>query len=302
MQSLDTDELANLIDEYMLTCAVEGKSPFTLKNYHRTLHRFLDYARGSEVTNARFIILNYLASMSTLRPSSRNTLFRQTKALFSWALEMRLVDSNPFDGLKNVRIPETIKVPFTPDDLRLLLNAASGSSGRATRDRAMIMVLIDTGMRLGELVGVRYEDIDFDSRRIIVKKAKGGHDRIVPFASRCSLALRQYIEVRSTRPGPLFLKSDTRGNLISGSALAAAGVRGALARVGDKAGVENVFPHRFRHSYATWATRNNARELDLQHLMGHRSPEMVRRYTRTYRSEQAAERHRDFSPGDQLMV
>jgi len=301
MQTLDVDELANLITEYLLICEVEGKSPFTLLNYRRALHRFLSYARNSEVTNARFIVLNYLASLNHLRPSSRNTFFRQTKALFSWAVKMDLMDSNPFDGLKNVRIPETIKSPFTSVDLRRMLKATSGSSDREIRDTAIIMCLIDTGLRLGELVGIKYEDIDFNTGRITIRKGKGGSDRVVPFASQCSLALRRYLIIRSDASGPFFWKSSPMGELIRGSALAPAGVRAALLRVGEKAGVANVYPHRFRHSYATWAIRSNAREIDVQHLLGHRSPDMIRRYTHTYRSEQAAERHREFSPGNRLV-
>jgi integrase len=302
MQTLDVDELANLITEYLLICEVEGKSPFTLINYRRALYRFLNYARSSEVTNARFIILNYLVSLNHLQPSSRNTFFRQTKALFSWAVEMALIDSNPFDGLKNVRIPETIKVPFTSVDVRQMLRATAGSSDREIRDTAIIMCLIDTGLRLGELVGIKFENIDFYPGRITVRKAKGGNDRVVPFASQCSLALRRYLAIRSNTSGPLFWKSNPMGNLIQHSMLAPSGVRAALSRVGDKAGVENVYPHRFRHSYATWAIRSNAREIDIQHLLGHRSPDMIRRYTRTYRSEQAAERHSEFSPGNRLMI
>lgn len=302
MQTLDVDELANLITEYLLICEVEGKSPFTLLNYRRALHRFLNYARSSEVTNARFIVLNYLASLNHLRPSSRNTFFRQTKGLFTWAIDMALIDSNPFDGLKNVRIPETIKVPFTSVDLLKMLRTTAGASDREIRDTAIIMCLIDTGLRLSEIVGVKYEDIDFDSCRITVKKAKGGNDRVVPFASQCALAMRRYLVIRSDASGPFFWKSNPTGSLMHGSALANAGVRSALMRVGEKAGVENVYPHRFRHSYATWAIRSNAREIDVQHLLGHRSPDMIRRYTRTYRSEQAAERHSEFSPGNRLVL
>jgi site-specific recombinase XerD len=302
MQTLDVDELARLITEYLLVCEVEGKSPHTLKNYRHSLYRFLKYARNSEITNARFIILNYLVSLNHLQPSSRNTLFRQTKALFTWAVDMEFTDFNPFDGLKNIRVPETIKSPFTSDDIRQMLKVTAGSSDREIRDMAIIMCLIDTGVRLGELVGINLQDIDFHSGRITIRKAKGGNDRVVPFASHSSRALRQYVVIRSYVPGPFFWKSTPMGSLIPNSPLAPAGVRAALIRVGDKAGVENVYPHRFRHSYATWAIRSNAREIDVQHLLGHRSPDMIRRYTRTYRSEQAAERHSEFSPGNRLLL
>ena len=73
-----------------------------------------------------------------------------------------------------------------------------------------------------------------------------------------------------------------------------------FTRHGLKAGVSQVNPHRFRHTFATWAIRVNARELDVQYLLGHSSPMMVRRYSATYDSEQAAAAHATFSPAMQL--
>ena len=73
-----------------------------------------------------------------------------------------------------------------------------------------------------------------------------------------------------------------------------------FTRHGLRAGVSQVNPHRFRHTFATWAIRVNARELDVQYLLGHSSPMMVRRYSATYDSEQAAKAHAAFSPAMQL--
>ena len=67
------------------------------------------------------------------------------------------------------------------------------------------------------------------------------------------------------------------------------------------AGVAQANPHRFRHTFATWAIRASARELDVQYLLGHSSPMMVRRYSATYDSEQAASHHAAFSPAMQLL-
>ena len=75
-----------------------------------------------------------------------------------------------------------------------------------------------------------------------------------------------------------------------------------LSLLGRAAGVPRVHAHRFRHTFATWAIAHDARELDVQHLLGHISPDMVRRYSATYGSAQAAERHAAFSPGDQMLV
>ena len=82
----------------------------------------------------------------------------------------------------------------------------------------------------------------------------------------------------------------------------ASGCKHLLRRLGRAAGVPRVHAHRFRHTCATWAIAHDARELDVQHLPGHRSPEMVRRSSATYGSAQAAERHAAFSPGDEMLA
>ena len=82
----------------------------------------------------------------------------------------------------------------------------------------------------------------------------------------------------------------------------ASGFKQLLRRLGRAAGVPRVHAHRFRHTFATWAIAHDARELDVQHLLGHSSPEMVRRYSATYASAQAAERHAAFSPGDGMLA
>jgi integrase len=69
---------------------------------------------------------------------------------------------------------------------------------------------------------------------------------------------------------------------------------------GSLAGVEKVKVHRFRHRFATWAIENEARELDVQHLLGHSTPAMVRRYSATYDAEKAARAHERFSPADRM--
>ena len=113
-------------------------------------------------------------------------------------------------------------------------------------------------------------------------------------------ALRAYLDrFRGADDGPLFLTIERpkkpRGPMNKY-------LLGTLfTRLGKRAGV-HANPHRFRHTFAIWAIAHDAREFDVQHLLGHRSPEMVRCYSATYDSAQAAERHAAFSPGDGMLV
>ena len=103
-----------------------------------------------------------------------------------------------------------------------------------------------------------------------------------------------YLErFRGTEPGPLFLTC--RGQSLCRSAM-----RTIFQRLGREASVPKVHPHRFRHTFATWAIEQQAREIDVQFLLGHSTPAMLRRYTATYDAEKAAQTHALFSPADRL--
>jgi integrase len=114
---------------------------------------------------------------------------------------------------------------------------------------------------------------------------------VVRVGDEAMAALMNYIaNFRGTEPGPLFVTED-------GGPMSRNAVRVMLVRLGEKAGVRKVFPHRFRHTFATWAIEHEARELDVQYLLGHSTPAMVRRYSATYNSEKAAQAHVRWSPG-----
>ena len=166
----------------------------------------------------------------------------------------------------------------------------------------MIMTLLDTGLRCSELVQLDHEDLDLESKRIKVRFGKGNKQRVVPFADNCNEALETYLDVRGNKPGPLFYASNHHGALDIGRALKPNGLKQMLRRLGRKTGIKKVHAHRFRHTFATWAIEHDARELDVQYLLGHSTSDMVRRYSSNYRSEQAATRHVNFSPADQMFT
>ena len=125
--------------------------------------------------------------------------------------------------------------------------------------------------------------------------------RVVPFARRCQAALEAYRAVRGRTAGPLVWAVTGPGQLRPGVRLQPNGLKQLLRRRGRAAHVPRCHAHRFRHTFATWAIQQDARELDVQHLLGHAGPEMVRRYTASYRAEDAARRHARFSPADQML-
>ena len=301
----EMDTLAELIDLYLLRCKVEGKSPNTVRAYRWTLERFLTTLReqgAPERVDAieRDHIYAYLGRFTHLAADTRHRYFREVRCFFNWLVESGYLEQTPFRGVKNIRLPQRIVQPFSAEEVMRLL-AACVDQPVGLRNRAMVFTLLDTGLRCSEIIMLEIEDLDMDSQRLLVRFGKGNKQRVVPFAERCREAIGSYLALRGTGVGPLFVASSPRGQLKEGVALRPNGLKQMLRRLGSKTGIAKVHAHRFRHTFATWAIEHDAREIDVQYLLGHSSPDMVRRYSSSYGSEQAAQRHHRFSPGDQML-
>ena len=301
----DSLTLPALVGLYLLRCEVEGKSPRTIRAYSDTLRRFLavltessapDQASDIEASH----LYTYLGRFTHLSADTRHRYFREVRCFFNWLVDAGYIERTPFRGMRNVRLPQKIVQPFSAPEVNALLEACDGQI--ALRDRALILVLLDTGARCSEVVQLDLDDLDLGARRLRILHAKGNKQRVVSFAGRCEESLRAYLELRGEEPGPLFLASNGHGKLLSGQDIHTSGLRQMLARLKRKTGIPRVHAHRFRHTFATWAIQHDARELDVQYLLGHSSPDMVRRYSSSYRSEQAALRHARFSPADQMLA
>jgi integrase/recombinase XerC len=294
--------LRDQIEFYLLRCEVEGKSPNTVRAYSHTLRRFAQAVGDLEpAAIGPERLYDYLARFGHCTLETRHRYFRELRCFFNWLEARGRLADNPFRGMRNVRLPSRIVQPFTPAEITALL-AATAATPVGRRDRALVLTLLDTGARCSETVRLELADLNLDARRLRILHGKGNRQRVLPFAERCRDALLHYLELRGRGAGPLFVAANGGGALQGERPLASNGLKQMLRRLGRRAGVERVHAHRFRHTFATWAIQHEARELDVQYLLGHASPDMVRRYSSAYRSEQAAMRHHAFSPGDQMLA
>ena len=298
--------LEQLIELYLLRCDVEGRSPRTVAAYGETLRRFLAVCRDEGFPeDVRHIqpshLYTYLGRYTHHSPATRHRYFREVRCFFNWLVFADHLDTTPFASLRNVRVPQKIVQPFSREEVMELLGACDVGSQVGLRDRAMLMVLLDTGIRCSELVRLDLADLDLSERRMRILHTKGGKQRVVSFAGQCAQSLDAYLAVRAPGEGAFFWSAHDRW-LHPGVALQPNGLKQMLRRLGKRTGIAKVHAHRFRHTFATWAIEQDARELDVQHLLGHASPDMVRRYSATYNSEQAARRHVTFSPAERLAL
>lgn len=253
------------------------------------IRRFLDYLRAERGVSDR-TVHDYHAVLSSL---------------WSWAVDELGVE-NPVRQVPRPTFPAPVIVPFTRDEVDAMLKAARytgeywdrwGNTTKnrrptAIRDTAIILVLLDTGLRVSELCRMTLADYYAREKRLHVRHGKGNKRRVVYLGNNSSRALWRYTVKRKdeSEDAPL-IRTNT------GRPMDRNNVRHTLARIGDRAGVEGVHPHRFRHTFAVSFLRNGGNVFALQRILGHEQLSTVQVYLRLAQAD-IEEMQRSNSPAD----
>src|SRR3712207_6445606 len=165
--------------------------------------------------------------------------YRSLQQLFRWLVEDGEIGHSPMERMRPPAVPEQRVDILTDDELRALLDAARGNTFENRRDTAMLRMLIDTGMRAGELAGLNVDDLDAE-QSVAVVMGEGRRGRAVPYGSKTADALRRYLRARAAHPQAATeaLWLGKKGRVTD------SGVRQMLERRALEAGVRNVHPHR----------------------------------------------------------
>ncbi len=298
-----TEPLVSLQASFNRTLRVEGKSPRTITLYGQSIRYFSDWIE-SQGRRADLSAMNkddVLGWLDSLRERGQSdgtilTRWRGLRRFSKWLLAEDIVDTDPLAGI-TVKKPEPPPVPVIEDeDLRKLIAACKGKEFNDRRDEAIIRLLLDCGMRISELTGIRVDDLDLDGESVVVT-GKGSRVRVAYFGARTGQALDRYIRVRRTH------RHANRAELFLGERgpFTGDGVRERLRVRAQMAGIEDrVNPHRFRHTNAHDFLLAGGQERDLKRLMGWRSDAMLDRYGASAADHRAREAARRLRRGDRI--
>ncbi len=292
---------------YLTALAVEGKRPRTAESYQETLRAFRRAGHELALPDVveHYTVEHVYAFLGDIQgrgasAAYRNRRHREVRAFFSWCQKMGQLEPDRRHVFARVKLaPEERRVtpPFSTDELGRLLDGLDRSRLKGCREYALVLFLLDSGVRATECFNVHIEEIDWEQRRVLVH-GKGNKQRFVGIGERTARALRDYVDrFRGDGPGAFFQTRDGRP-FASSSA-----IRVILGRIAKTAGLATrANPHRFRYTFATWAIASGAREIDVQLLLGHSSPQMTQHYARAYDAEQAVHAHAAMSPVEQLQL
>ncbi len=289
-------------------------SPHTVKAYGRDIEKFCSFASDyygiarsrlqpsdADTTGVRAYVIHL--GQSGLGRRSQGRALSALRTMFRFACREEILRSNPAKGVSSPKPDQTLTRHLRPAEIERLLAAPSGDGPLTRRDRAILEILYASGLRVGELVGIDWPDIDLQGRMVRVL-GKGGNERLIPFGRPAQAALGAWLEVwddvRAQGPAaeaneePLLL--NYRGGRLSDRS-----VRRIIDRYVVEAAVAGgVHPHTLRHTFATHLLEQGADLRSIQELLGHASLATTQKYTHldvnrlleVYRGSHPRARHR----------
>jgi len=317
-----TRELKTLIGGFRLYCLAEGKQSTTIRWYMGKLAIFerylLDHDFPIDVTE---ITINHLRAFlaylrdevaadennpqkpardANLSPLTIQGYARTLKAFFSWLTREGYIAENPAERLKIPKAPKIIVETLTEAQIHKFLAAIDHKSSQGFRDYCIALVLLDTGIRLSELVNLTLSDLYLDQAYFKVM-GKGAKERIVPIGAKVRKALWKYIHQH--RPEPIHPNVTNLFLTRDGQALKPDGVYRMIRKYGEKASLKGVrcSPHTFRHTFSKNFLLNGGDVFTLQKILGHSSLEVVKMYVQLA-SEDVQIQHRRHSPVDRMKL
>ena len=258
-----------LLERFLAAKRIEGCSEKSLAYYRTTIDAIAKVeknVRETETDDLRTYLTEYQQEKNSSKVTVDN-IRRILSSFFSWLEDEDYILKSPARRIHKVKAALTIKETYTDEALEKMRDSCE-----EPRDLALIDMLASTGMRVGELVLLNRDDINFEERECVVF-GKGSKERMVYFDARTKIHLQNYLQERTDDNPALFVSLRAPHERLQSG-----GVERRLRELGKKLDIEKVHPHKFRRTLATMAIDKGMPIEQLQQLLGHKRIDTTLQY------------------------
>ena len=270
--------------DYLLAKQLQGLSQRTLDDYDTYTQRFITYLTDNKLDFTTSSIRVHLASL-TVGQVTLGIRIKVLRTFSRWLTAEGYLESDPMAAIPNPRVPQRFPAVLSDDDIRKLIQVAK----KKPRDLALLLVLLDTGIRASECCNLTLEDIDHDSKSLLIRNGKGGKSRYVFYSDITARSLKRWLASRPEAfDDAVFLSQRTKKRLTRNSLCQ------TVKRLGSRVAV-TVYPHLLRSTFATRWILNGGDSHSLMLILGHTTTRMAEAYVHLVGSDVSA-LHKHYSP------
>ncbi|GCE05421.1 tyrosine-type recombinase/integrase [Dictyobacter aurantiacus] len=308
-------KLSEVIEQFLVDCKIRGLTEQAIGFYRKRLTLFArsleEEEKVVEIEQIKiFHLRRFVQRLMETKAGANNPYMvtqektlsaftvrgyvRSIKRLFGWCMEEDLLDTNPASRLVQPKAPEYIVPTFTPEHIEKMLASCDQSTPEGFRNYVLLLVFLDTGMRLSELCGLKLSDIDSQFRYVKVF-GKGRKEREIGLHPEVGKLIWKYIHKYRKVADP---DEQTLFTGRYGEPLKNRGVSNIIHNIKRECGFENmrVSPHVFRHTFAKYYLKRGGEIFKLSREMGHSTVQITELYLKDFHSGEARQEHSTYSP------
>lgn len=256
-----------IIKRHCACLRIEGKSLRTIAQYNYTCRKLSDYLHKNFNEMTMYDIMFFLAHLKeTNCNSSLENQRSYIASFFKWMKKGKLITDDPCENINPIKFNTEEKIPFSSIDIDAMRSVC-----KKDKERAVVETLLSSGVRCEELVNLNIEDVDFQSLSVHVRHGKGDKERMTYITPLAAKYIKIYLGKRTDNSNILFM-SQRKDRYTTD------GIERMLKTLGNRAGVDNVYPHRFRHTLASNLADKGMAIQEIQQILGHSNVNTTMRY------------------------
>jgi site-specific recombinase XerD len=280
---------------FLADCQARNLSPATVELNCIVLTSFRNFTGNIPIAQVTPSLLRQflIDKASNTSPATAARYYDTLRRFFGFLEAEGFCIPNPMNGVRKPRAPVPIIKPLSTEEVERLVNSCDSRTFCGIRDRLILLILVDCGLRATELCNLELSDVDLDNRQFLVRRGKGNRSRRVPFGAAVLGLLRQYLARRAEVEEPKLLVN------VYGEPIDRYRLRAIVRNAAQRAGVKCSGPHQLRHTCGVEMLRAGADVFTVQKVLGHSTLLMTRRYCELADSD-VQTKHALYSPADRL--